>query len=663
MFSIRVYDRSDNPVALPAGCTARPVRWAWAAVGGPADAEIEVSGVRNGLIALAGWLGYRLEIANADGERVWWGDVEACEIAFDGMAVGISLENLANRVQVRYSQRQAGGTAESADTDWAEDAASVAQFGTFERRINASREMTSTEAEALRYTAVARYLAPAKTMRTGQQGQYATLRCVGYWQRLRRVYYSQLAGLVEYVDGSQTWPVGLGFTSSTVAFAASPQTINEVYGRLQNFGYSGLQVKVTGSSSNNGAYTVSEANRKSPVAYTATTIRFGATDDIGDTANGFAFMATDDIIQISGSASNDGTDIIKTTGADGVEVSPGYGGAINNAAAGPSVTIRRGNAIVTAESIANELAGSSVTVTAYGQRLYQTFTLPANATWTVDTIELRVRQVGSPGDSLRVRLYVDSSGSPGTLLETQDVLGSTLPTETAIWTAINFANTTALSYGTTYGIEVSRTGSNDPDDYYEFDIDADAGYSGGLCRVYDGAAWQTPSTAMDLLFRVLGGIDLATQVASMATATGTEILGATVESAANIVGNQYRAGELTALDEASALLMVGTSGGFRMLTTVTAAEWVRIHDEPLPSEARYIYTGDGRLLTLQGQPAPAGTCPAGEYVVLDNAHLLPGAWAALSPFLVERAECRESGEVTLEPAGMYDNFEIGLEGG
>lgn len=663
MFSIRVYDRSDNPVAVPAGLVVQPVRWSWAAIGGPADAEIEVGGIREGLLALAGWLGYRVEIVNADGVPVWWGDIDACEVAFGGVAVGISLENLANRVQVRYSQRQAGGSAAAADTAWAQDDDSVAQFGTWERRINASQAMSSTEAEALRTTAVARYLAPSKVLRTGQKGQGATLRATGYWKRMRRIYYEQPAGLIEHTDGSGTWPMGLGFTSSTVAFAASPQTINEMYGRLGNFGYTNLQVKVAGSSSNNGAYLLSGADRKTAVAYTATTIRFGATDDIGDSANGFSFMASDDVILISGSSTNNGTDIIKTTGADGVEVSPGYGGAINNESAGASVTIRRGNAVVTTTAVANELAGSSVTVTAYGQKIYQAFTLPSAGSWTVDTIELKVRAVGAPGDSLRVRLYTDSSGSPGTLIETQDVLGSALATDTPTWAAVNFANTNAITYGTTYGIEVSRTGANDPDNYYEFAIDEEAGYSGAL-KVYDGSAWQTPSSDMDLLFRVLGGVDLATQVGQMVVATGTELLGVAVESTAGIVGNQYRDGEMTAIDEAEALLAVGTSGGFRMLAQATAAEYVRILDEPLPSEARYLYTGDGRLLTLQGQPAPLGTCPAGEYVHLDNSHLLPGSWASLSPFFVERATFEASGQrLTLEPAGMIDNFEIGLEGG
>ena len=94
------------------------------------------------------------------------------------------------------------------DTAWAQDDDSVTQFGTFERRINATQAMTATEAEALRYTALTRYLAPGKVLRTGETGQGATLRAVGYWQRMRRIYYSQPAGLIEHTDGTSSWPIG-----------------------------------------------------------------------------------------------------------------------------------------------------------------------------------------------------------------------------------------------------------------------------------------------------------------------------------------------------------------------------------------------------------------------------------------------------------------------
>ena len=54
------------------------------------------------------------------------------------------------------------------------------------------------------------------------------------------MYYSQVAGLEEHAADGEPAPLGLGFTAASVAFAAGPQTINEVYGRLGNFGYEGF---------------------------------------------------------------------------------------------------------------------------------------------------------------------------------------------------------------------------------------------------------------------------------------------------------------------------------------------------------------------------------------------------------------------------------------
>lgn len=667
-FDIIVYDRNGGIVPIPSGAIALPQRWSAKAIGGPHDAEVRIDGPRAALFSLSSWLGYEVRIVNRDGQAVWWGDIEEIELTISGLTLGVSLANFANRIQVRYTAKQAGGQSDSADTAWLQDDASVTQYGTWERRINATGEMKAAEAEAQRYTALQRLATPTKTLRPGAPSgtPYATLRCSGYWQRLKRFYYVQPAGMVEHTEGSTTWPVGLGFTSSTVAFAATPKTINETYGRLKNFGgYDGLQVRVSGATNagNNGAKTIENADGKDANTYTATTIRFGALDDIGDSANGLAWLEVNDVIQISGSASNNGTDIVKTVSAvgDGVEVSPGYGGAINNESAGASVTIRRGNAVTVTESLVNELVGASVTVTAYGQRIYQAFTLPSNNSWTVDTVELRVARVGTVTDNLRVRLYSDSSGTPGTLLETVDVTGSTIA-EDSDWVEVNFSNTTQLNYGTTYGIEVSRTGSNDPDNYYVIDVDTDAGYSGTL-RVHDGSTWQTPATDMDLQFRVLGGVDNANQISSIVMATGSGMQGVFIESTANVVGNQYREGDLTGIDEAEDLLERGTSGGFRMLATVTAERWVRIFTEPLESAARFTYDENRELRTLQGSKAIDGLVPAGEWVHVSIGHELPDSWAAMSPIFVERAEYRVDDGLTLEPVGMDAEFEIGSEVG
>ena len=651
-FGVRMYDRSGNAVSVPAGVVVSPEGWSAAAVGGPVAAELRASGPVEALLTLAAWLGYQVQITSPRGQVVWWGQVSGVEVAAGGVTRGVNLQETVNRLKVIYASPQAGGLAASAETSWTEDADSVALYGYRERVYTASGDMGSSQATALRGSLLNRLATPQKTMTVGGgkgDGRGAVIRCIGDWLRLGDVYYSQVAGLEEHAADAEAAPLGLGFTASSVAFAANPQTMNEVYGRFGNFGYDGLKVRVTGSGSNNGTFTVASADRKAAVAYTATTIRFGALDDVGDSANGLAFLATDDIIQISGSSSNNGTDIIKTTGADGIEVSPGYGGSINNESAGASVTIRRGNAITVAEAIANELISATVTVLAYGQRMYQTFSLGANASWTVDKIELKVRKAGTPADNLRLGLYLDSAGAPGTLLEVVDVAAATIAA-TEGWVTWEFANTLQLNYGTTYGLLVQRSsGTPDPDNYYDIFLDPDGGYTRGSLKMYDGSAYQ--AVGYDMLFRVMGAEDTATQVARVIQGTDTELFGAIVENASSVLSWQFRNGEETGQAVAEGLLAAGTSTGYRMLAQTTAERWVRIFSEGLSADARYVWGDDQVLRHVQGSPVEEGWLPAGEWVHLDDAYA-SGAWAGLSPFFVERASWRVGQGLSLEAAGQ-----------
>ncbi len=648
-FGVRVYDRNGNAVTVPAGVSVTPEGWSAAAVGGPVAAELRASGPVEALLTLAAWLGYQVQVTSPRGQVVWWGQVAAVEVAAGGVTRGVSLAETVNRLKVIFAEPQAGGSAASAETAWAEDADSVALYGYRERVYTAPGDVSSGQATALRGSLLSRLAAPQKVLSVAKgEGRGAVLRCVGDWARLGDVYYSQVAGLEEHAADGDAAPLGLGFTSASVAFAASPQTINEVYGRLGNFGYEGLPVRVTGAVSNSGVYTVASADRRDAVAYTATTIRFGASDDIGDSANGLAFLATDDVILISGTSNNNGTDIIERTGADGVEVSPGYGGAINNEAAGASVTIRRGNAVTVDQALTNELIGATVTVLAYGQRMYQTFSLAANASWTVDRIELRVRKVGAPSDSLRVGLVLDSSGSPGTLVEQADVAAGSIDTADG-WVGWEFTNTQQLNYATTYGLLVERTGAADPDNYYEVWLDGEGGYSRGSLKLYDGSAYQ--AVASDMLFRVMGAEDTSTQVARVIQGTSTELFGAIVENASSVLSWQYRDGEETGQAVAEGLLAVGTSSGYRMLAQVTESRWVRIFSEGLPDDARYVWGDDQVLRHVQGSPVEDGWLPVGEWVHLDDAYAA-GAWAGLSPFFVERASWRVGQGLSLEAAGQ-----------
>ena len=654
VFSVRIYDRNNNAVQVPAGVRLAPSQWAAETVGGPTTATITLSGDVQAMMSLASWLAYRVEIVS-DGTAVWWGEVDAVRVSAAGVERELTLDGVANRIKVLYTTAVAGGGVEAAETEWVEDADSIARYGSRELVHSARGTLTATQAEALRARLLATGKEPQRRLQFADAGQESAgeLQCRGSWRRLADVYFQQLAGLEEHnLSGSGTAiPVGLGFASTYLGFidAGSKKLLHEVAGEFLHFGdYEGLKLLVTGTALNNGVKTVESGDGRDAVNYQSALISLGADDDLYDGGDGLAFIATDDMIYVSGAAhvENNGARRVKTAGVSHIEVSPGWNsGFRDSGGSGPTITVLRGNSVTITEDVTNEAPnGTTVeTVTAYGQRLYQTFSLGYNDTWTVNAVELRVRAVGAPSDSLRVSLYTDSAGAPGTLLEQATIAGSSL-TDGIEWVSIPFANTTALAYGTTYGLFIDRTGSMDALDFYEVEIDSDAGYSRGLMALYDGAAYQ--ATTGDLIFRVMGATDTAAQIAGVVSAAGVEVDATLVESASGIAAWQYRGEEETALAIIDDLLAQGTSAGSRLLATVVSGALVRIYTQPIATARLWVWR-DGALRAAAGAPAPAGWLPVGVWVHLDDV-LLTGAWAGLSPLFVERASYQPGRGWTLE---------------
>ncbi|HHY57695.1 MAG TPA: hypothetical protein GYA08_19900 [Chloroflexi bacterium] len=642
MFSVRVYDRNNNAVQIPAGVRLAPSQWAAEATGGPSSATIALSGDAQSMMGLATWLAYRIEIVS-DGTAVWWGEVDAVRVTTGGIEREMTLDGMANRVKVLYSTVVAGGGVEAAEIDWVEDATSIAKYGKRELVHSARGNMTATQAAALQARLLATGKDPQRRLQFADSDEQATgeIQCRGYWRRLNDVYFRQLAGLEEHnPSGGTAIPVGLGFTSAYLGFidASSKKLICEATGALLHVGeYDGLKFVVAGTALNNGIKTVSSGDGREPVSYSSDLISLGADDDLYDGGKGLEFIATDDMIYVSGAAhtENNGARRVKTTGISHIEVSPGWNsGFRDSGGSGPTITILRGNNVTIAEDVTNEAPnGSTVeTVTAYGQRVYQTFALGYNDTWTVNAIELRARAVGAPSDNLRVSLYTDSAGAPGTLLEQATLAGSSL-TDSVEWVSFAFANTTALAYGTTYGLVIDRTGAMDADDFYEVEIDTDAGYSRGALALYDGTAYQ--SATGDLIFRVLGATDTATQITDVVSAAGIEIDTTLVESASAIYALQYRGDDERAMSIIDDLLAQGTSTGGRLLATTVSGQIVRIYAQPVATSRLWVWR-DGTLQAAAGAPALPGWLPVGVWVHLDDV-LLTGVWAGLSPLFVERA--------------------------
>ena len=662
-FSIAVYDAAGAAILVPGNLDVRPSMWSAIARGGPLDAEIEIGGDLAQLAGLTAWLGYRIEIINANGLAVWWGDIATVEIVATGLRRGVSLNRLGNKVSVRYSLTQPGGTAAAADTAWASDTTSIARYGTFERRITPTREMTATEATAYGAVALSSLAWPHYTLQPDDGAPTAIMRCTGLWQRLGRTYYDQAAGLEENNTSGAGIPLGQGFTSDDVAFTATTASIHEIAGQFATF-IDGTTIKVTGAhnAGNNASFEIIGTDDRPPMGVVTTNVVFDPADDLTDNNGTLGFLEVDDAFVVSGSTDglNDGTHQVKTAGSQHVEIRTGYFGSdITAQSAGPTVTITRGNYVKTNGTLTNEGVGHTITVTTWGQKIYTSFTLGAALAWTVGKVEIRIRRVGAPADTVKVQLVADSTGSPGALIEeSAAVAAADIPTETA-WVSFDFANTATIS-SATYGLVVLRTGANDPVNFYEVEVDEALSYTRGALKVYDGAAWQTASPNADLIFRVLGEIDTGAQIA-LILATQDWVRRMDVATT-GLISNQYRDGELTSLEEMTSLLDGGTTGTSRLIAKATRDRAAIVTARPAATTARYIWRGGGALTDLYGQPAEEGYLPAGEWVRLGDDQDL-GPWAALSPVFVERAEYRADSGLSLEPEGQENAFDLGVQQG
>lgn len=658
-FGINVYKETGAttrvPILVPPSLKVLPQGWSSVAKGGMWDAEVVLRGSLSDLAGLTAWLGYTLEIINDRGTPVWFGDISTIEVISGGTRKGISLDRMANRVSLRYSQKQPGGGAASVDTAWTSNTLSQTNYGIWERRISPDRDLTANEATALQATALNTLSDPHYTIAFAGDEQQAHIYCTGYWQRNKRVYHIELRGREEHNVSGTPFPLGAGVVASTLfGFSARAKSITSIGGYLALF-RADWKIKITGSTSNNTTYTVTGTDERPPITYTSSSVVFSAADDIADANGGLGFIENDDVFKVAGSASNSGTHIMDKAGAVAVEINGTFhGGAIVGEAAGPTITFQRGNFMEVTPTPVNEAAGGTVTATVWGQRYYQTFKQVSGAAWTAGAIELRLKRVGSPADSVKVQLVNDSAGAPSTLIEEVSVAAASIPDETG-WVAFDLTNTAVLANNTTYGLLVLRTGANDPDDFYEIDLDETLSYTDGVLKVYDGAAYQSLSPDCDLIFRVLGELDTGQQISDTLTAQSWPSVSTVTTSVAS---NQYRDGELSAYAELESLLDTGNSLGTRLIARVTNRRAVVVTAKPDKTTAKLAWQGGDRLTDLFGQDAEPGYLPAGEWVKLGEVAAL-GPWAALSPIFVERAEYQVNSGWSLEPQGTEDAFGAG----
>jgi hypothetical protein len=126
-----------------------------------------------------------------------------------------------------------------------------------------------------------------------------------------------------------------------------------------------------------------------------------------------------------------------------------------------------------------------------------------SASGKVTAVKVTMQKIGSPADHVSVAIYSDSGGHPGSLLET----GSNIdPTSSFTQLTSNFAGTTTLNAGTTYHVVLSRTGSVDGSNYYNWGLDNHSIPYASYER-FDGSSWSAPfAGAYNATFEVDGDL-------------------------------------------------------------------------------------------------------------------------------------------------------------
>lgn len=636
-FTVRLTDRSNLPIATP--LRLRPLRYAWSDMGGPETAEIALDGMPVDMVGALRWLGGNVRIVGEDGTPVWWGIITEASFTADGMDYGLTLDGMANRVAVIYTSN---GSA--ALTDWVEDTRSTDLYGDIEL-IHSLGNGTPAQAEAMADSILAAKAWPRRLVRvaTGANGT-GRLLCIGKYMTMGSRYYANSIGRVAFEGEKEGEAIlGWGFASSQlVGFHAKVGRICQL-----SCAMTGLRVDdkivVSGSTSNNGTFTVTEeAGLTSQVVYGgANGVSFEVTDDIKDTNDLLDQFTAGEMFRVENSSDNDGFWFWRTVGPEACTVRPNSITAESAEGPGGDVLLTQGNSVKVAETLTQEgpvLGSKFVTIIAHGQEVDQTFTVDDGGTWTVGEVTLWVRRVGTPGDSLQVELCADSSGAPGTVLDTATVLGSSLPTRmTKLQILMN--RTATLSNGT-YHIVISRTGANSNSAYYMVAVDEEAGYSGGVMKLYTGSAWASRVVDADLHFEVWGHRETTAIVDEIASAY---IGDASIRTAAGVYDRMYRAGTKTALDEVERLLDAGTSTGARLLAMVSVDNVLIVEAAPTTAAARW---RDGRFTSMQGQPLARGLLPVGQWVALDVP--IDDDRAPFSPLWLARCEYDVDGD-TLTP--------------
>lgn len=622
-WTIDVRRRSGSRVIVPADLSVTVQMCRWAALGGPTAAEVAISGRREQLMALFDWLGCRIRIFNEFGSLVWWGQVDDIEVGLGSISVAAGLGMVANRVMAFYSYDTANGRVDG-QTDWSEDAESVARFGRCEKILSLN-DTTVEGAEKAIARELERYGRP-RIAPSFDEGTGARLTCVGIFSTLERQYWQQLAGREVHSED-------VGNVQNAVGWKMGPKTGIILGGKAGDrigdidAGFTGLpadqRIVVEGSDSNNiGFVTAAEAEVASQVVQVMTTIVFDSDDDVSLPDGGdddWAAFTEGNPILFEGDTPMDGVLTFLRTKST-IWYMLVHPKLVVNDPSADNITVTQGNAVEVSPAPVLEYDGNTITITADGIKIAQEFTLEHDTDdWPLHEVWVHLARVGAPTDDVVVEICADNSGQPGTVLVSTSVDGDSIPT-TAAWVEFGMGGTLELAYGTTYWLQVRRSGSSTTGDFFVVTLNDASIYARGDLKMTGAAGTYNARLQgnASMNFELWGHLPNVTQLANI---LGDHDLVAGVDTSqvtAEVWSRQYREGDQSARDEVETLLQWTSE---RWLLVIDADERAVIYPAPAETAPVGVLGMDGRVRRRYGGAFEPGRSLAGEWVLLDD---LPG---------------------------------------
>lgn len=532
------------------GLTFEIQKYSFSVDGGPKLLSIRATGDELALEALFDALRGEVKVWGGGADPLWWGCLWSVTIHNGSFSYGYTLDGMANSIDIKYLQQTVnqsmGGAGISTNAGFAADAASVAEYGTIQKRLTGNNG-SAVAAASRQARELANRKAPQQVVNYsgggGSGAVFADLVCKGWMDTLDWIFYTNLLG------------TAAGFESNEVLTAEVQQPLGRAH-----------------------------------PAYTG--IRFNATHNMTNTPSLWS-VGLGDYVYFTGTT----------------------GGLNNKAWLITVVNSAGGNLDVSPATVVTQAAGPAVVTHQVGTKIYQTFTLTTNAPFWAAALDIRLRKASLLAlDDVVIKLYVDAAGLPGALLATATIADADIKTfigwNTGVLDSVNL-----LAYGTTYGIEISRSGGESLDCFY-VGLDTLVSYAGGTLKLYAGATlgWLSRPVPADLIFRVAGTVETSQQVVNMIALLGSLITAVSVETASGLLAPPYQDGSLTALQVIHNLADYGTVNGRRLLMRVTVERILVLYEEAVyNTQADLLINPDGLPRNTTQQLLSPEACPYSQW--------------------------------------------------